>query len=95
MRYLQRVSLMQRSLLEDSEHVKASLRHTERLRERAQRNFEVIEGEYAEETRAVEAQIGEMQRAIEEVKAKIRQAEADKGKVRRETQEQRIGQENV
>jgi hypothetical protein len=81
--------------LEDSEHVKASLRHTERLRERAQRNFEVIEGENGEETRAVEAQIGEMQRAIEEVKAKIRQAEADKGKIRRETQEQRIGQENV
>ena len=39
LRYLQRVSLMQRSLIEDSEHVKASLRHTERLRERAQKSI--------------------------------------------------------
>ena len=54
LRYLARVSHMQRALLEDSEHVKSSLRHTERLKERAQRNFEVIDQENLEETRGVE-----------------------------------------
>lgn len=48
--------------------MKSSLRHTERLRERAQKNFEVIDQENREETTAVEAQIVEMQRAIEEMR---------------------------
>ena len=95
LRYLQRVSLMQRSLMEDSEHVKASLRHTERLRERAQKNFEVIDQENREETTAYESQIIEMQRAIEEMKGLLAASEADKGKLKRETQDGRIGQENV
>ncbi len=87
LRYLQRVSLMQRSLLEDSEHVKASLRHTERLRERAQKNFEVIDQENREETQAVESQIGEMQRAIEDMKAALKAAESEKAKLKRVTQD--------
>ncbi len=86
---------MQRSLMEDSEHVKASLRHTERLRERAQKNFEVIDAENAEETQAVETQIGEMQRAIEQIKGMLAQQEGEKARVKRETQDGRIGQENV
>jgi hypothetical protein len=71
--------------MEDSEHVKASLRHTERLRERAQKNFEVIDSENREETTAVESQIIDMQRAIEEMKALLAVAEAEKSKLKRET----------
>jgi peptidoglycan hydrolase CwlO-like protein len=94
LRYVQRVSLMQRSLLEDSEQVKASLRHTERLRERAQRNFEVIDRENAEETSAVEAQITEMERAIADIKARIAVQEAEKARATT-AKDTRVDQENV
>jgi esterase/lipase len=85
---------MQRSLLEDSEQVKASLRHTERLRERAQRNFEVIDRENAEETSAVEAQIAEMERAIADIKARIAVQEAEKARAAT-AKDTRVDQENV
>ena len=85
---------MQRSLLEDSEQVKASLRPTERLRERAQRNFEVIDRENAEETSAVEAQIAEMERAIADIKARIAVQEAEKARATT-AKDTRVDQENV
>ena len=49
LRYLERVGAMQRALADDHQNVKDSLRHTERLKERAHANFEIIDGENREE----------------------------------------------
>jgi hypothetical protein len=58
---MDRAGAMQRALVEDHVNVKDSLRHTERLKERARENFEIIERENQEETQAVERQIRDME----------------------------------
>ena len=49
LRYLDRVGAMQKALVDDHEAVKNALKHTERLKERAKSNFEIIEKENFEE----------------------------------------------
>jgi len=49
LRYLDRLSAMQRALCDDSEVVRDSLQKTQRLSERARDNFEIIERENQEE----------------------------------------------
>jgi len=54
LRYLDRVGAMQRALVEDHQTVKDTMRHTERLRERAEENFEIIDKENRDEQAAVQ-----------------------------------------
>jgi hypothetical protein len=49
LKYLDRVNAMQKALVEDHQAVKEALRHNERLKERAQENFKIIERENLEE----------------------------------------------
>lgn len=45
LRYLDRVGAMQRALIEDHQSVADSLKQTERLKERAKKNFDIIDKE--------------------------------------------------
>ncbi len=49
LRYLERVGAMQRALIEDHQSVSDSLKQTERLKERAKKNFDIIDKENQEE----------------------------------------------
>ena len=67
LRYLERVGAMQRALADDHQNVKDSLRHTERLKERAHANFEIIDGENREEQGASERQLRQMEELLNQM----------------------------
>lgn len=49
LRYLERVGAMQRALFEDHQSVGDALKQTERLKERAKKNFDIIDKENQDE----------------------------------------------
>ena len=89
MRQLEKVEHMHKALAEDTQTGKQSLEQIERMKERTNANFELMEKENQEERKKLEGQLKQLEGTFQQMQSELGQVRSDNAKLAGQVQQAR------